>query len=84
MPTQIKNSMKLEIINCRSIVNKHVELEALLHVQNLDLLIGTESHLIEVVMSSEVFPLQYNTYRHDKNRHGCGVFILVRSDSLLL
>ena len=68
---------------CRSIVNKHVELEALLHVQNLNLLIGTESHLDEGVMSSEIFPPQYNiylTYRHDRNRHGGGVFILVRSD----
>ena len=39
---QIKKSMKLAIVNCRSIVNKHTELEALLHVQNLDLLIGTK------------------------------------------
>ena len=80
MPTQIKNSMKLAIINCHNIVNKHIELEALLHVQNLDLLIGTESHLDEAVMSSEVFPPQNNTYHHDRNRHGGGVFILVRSD----
>ena len=73
--------MKLAIINCRSIVNKHTELEALLHVQNLDLLIGTESHLDETVMSSEVFHHSIlRTYRHDRNRHGGGVFILVRSD----
>ena len=51
--------MKLAIINCRSIVNKCTELEALLHVQNLDLLIGTESYLDETVLSSEVFPSQY-------------------------
>ena len=72
--------MKLAIINCRRVVNKHAELEALLHIQNLDLLIGTESYLNETVMSSEVFSPQYNTYRHDRNRHGGGVFILVRSD----
>ena len=47
--------MKLAIIICRSIVNKCTELEALLHVQNLDLLIGTESYLDETVLSSQVF-----------------------------
>ena len=72
--------MKLAIINCRSIVNKCTELEALLHVQNVDLLIGTESYLDETVLSSEVFPSQYTVYRQDRNRHGGGVFILVRSD----
>ena len=72
--------MKLAIINCCSIVNKCTELEALLHVQNLDLLIGTESYLDEIVLSSEVFPSQYIVYRQDRNRHGGGVFILVRSD----
>ena len=50
--------MKLAIINCRSIANKYAELEALLDIQNLDLIIGTESHLDETVMSSEVFPSQ--------------------------
>ena len=48
--------MKPVIVNCRSIVNKHTELEALLYVQNF---IGTESHLDETVISSEVFPSQY-------------------------
>ena len=47
--------MKLAIINCRSIVNKYAELEALLNVQNLDLLIGTESHLDEAVMCLQKF-----------------------------
>ena len=72
--------MKLAIVNCHSIVNKHTELEALLHVHNLDLLICTESHLDETVISSENFPSQYTTYHHDRNRHGGGVFILVRND----
>ena len=72
--------MKLAIINCHSIVNKCTELEALLHIQNLNLRIGTESYLDETVTSSEVFPSQYTAYRQDRNRHGGGVFILVKSD----
>ena len=72
--------MKLAIINYRSIANKHVELEALLHVQNKDLLVGTESHTDETVTSSEVFPSQYATYHHDRNRPDNGVFISVRSE----
>ena len=47
--------MKLEIINCRSTVNKCAELEALLHVQNLDLFIGTESYLDEQSCPQNIF-----------------------------
>ena len=77
---KIKKSMKLALINCRSVVNKQSELDALLYLQNLDILLGTESYLDDTIMSSEVFPSRYTTYRHDRNRHGGGVFILVRSD----
>ena len=72
--------MKLAIINCRSIVNKCAELETLLHVHNLDLLIGTESFLDETIISSEIFPSHFTVYRNDRNRHGGGVFILVRNE----
>ena len=44
------------------------------------LLLGTESDLDETALSSEVFPTQYTTYCHNRNRHSGGVFILVRSD----
>ena len=47
--SNMKKSMKLAIINCCSVVNKHIELEVLLHIQNFDLLVGTESHLDEIM-----------------------------------
>ena len=41
---------------------------------------GTESHLNESILNSEVFPTNYHVYRKDRNIHGGGgVFILVKS-----
>ena len=59
---KIKKPMKLTIINCYSIANKYIKLEALLYIQNLDLLVGTESHLDETVTSSEIFSSKYTIY----------------------
>ena len=44
------------------------------------LLCGTESHLNESILNSEVFPANYHVYRKDRNIHGGGVFILVKSN----
>lgn len=63
-------------MNCHSICNKQAEFEALLTLQNIDILIGTESYLDNTVLNSEVFSVVYNIDRFDRNRHGVGVFIL--------
>ena len=76
----IKQSLKLVIANCRSIVNKHAGLETLLQVQKLDLFVGTESHLDEAILSSEIFSSHYTVYQNDRNWHGGGVFILVNNE----
>jgi len=68
------------IANCCSVNNKKADLEALLHLYNVDLFIGTESHLDGTILDSEIFPKNYQVYRKDRNRHGDGVFILVRTD----
>ena len=57
-------------------VNKHVDLEVFLRLQNIQLVIGTESHLNESFLNFEVFPSGYTVYRKDRNIHGGGVFIL--------
>ena len=58
-------------------VNKHVDIEVFLRLQNIQLVMGTESHLNESFLNSEVFPSGYTVYRKDRNIHGGGVFILV-------
>jgi len=72
------SNLNLAIINCRSVCNKQAELNVFLALQNIDIFIGTESHLDNSILNSEVFPNTYNTYRCDRNRHGGGVFILIR------
>ena len=74
---KVKNFKRLAIVNCCSVVNKHVDLEVFLRLQDIKLLMGTESHLSESFLNSEVFPSGYTVYRKDRNIHGGGVFILV-------
>jgi len=74
------SSFQMIIANCCSINNKIADLEALLHLHNVDLFIGTESHLDGTILDSEIFPKNYQVNRKNRNRHGGGVFILVRTD----
>ena len=46
---------------------------------NIDILIGTESHLDNSISSAEIFPKTFNTYWNDRNIHGGGVFISVKT-----
>ena len=48
-----------------------------LKIQNIHLVMGSESHLDGSVFDSEVFPSNYAVYRKDRNIHGGGVFVLV-------
>ena len=78
-PSQIKENLlqRLAIVNFCSVTNKQAELEAFLTVNNIQFLLGTESHLDESITNSEIFPSHYYVYRKDRNIHGGGVFILV-------
>ena len=72
-------NLSLVIINCCSITNKKLELETLLSLYNIDILIGTESHLDNSIFNSEIFPSGYSIFRKDRDRHGGGVFILIKN-----
>ena len=67
------------IVNCCSITNKKLELETLISIHNIDILIGTESHLDDSILNSEIFLPSFSVYRNDRNKHGGGVFILVKN-----
>ena len=64
-----KNNFKLAIINCQSIVNKYINLQALITLEEIDLILAAESHLDHTIANSEVFSLNFNVYRKDSNRH---------------
>ena len=71
-------NLNLAIANCCSIANKQVELEQFLISHQVDIFLGTESHLDSSVLNAEVFPNHYNVYRKDRNKYGGGVFIIIR------
>jgi hypothetical protein len=65
-------------MNCQSICNKGIELEALLQSVQPDLVIATESWLKPAIGNPELFPANYVVYRRDRpGQDGGGVFILV-------
>jgi len=46
--------------------------------KDIDILVGTESHLDDTILSSEMLPNNFCTYRKDRNSNGGGVFISVK------
>ena len=50
------SKLSLLIVNCYSITNKKLKLETLILLHNIDILIGTESHLDDSILISEIFP----------------------------
>ena len=83
-----KTNLRVANINCQSVRNKSTELQTALSYIKPDLVCGTESWLEGVkpgkppttgpnsVLSSEIFPEDYNVFRNDRNLKGGGVFIL--------
>ncbi|MCS5550755.1 MAG: reverse transcriptase domain-containing protein [Gammaproteobacteria bacterium] len=82
-----KRNLRIMTVNCRSIKDKRQEFETALHYLKPDIVCATESWLKgikpgknptkDAILSSEIFPPQYNVYRNDRGTIGGGVFILV-------
>lgn len=78
----IKRSLKILIVNCRSIVDKKLEYENMVTSTNPDIIIGTESWLKPKHFDNEIFhpDLGYTPYRRDRKKQaGGGVFIAVKN-----
>ena len=75
----VLSDLKLSIANFCSVVNKQVQLETFITNNDIDIIIGTESHLNKTILSSEIFPNNFQTYRKDRNSYGGGVFVSVKS-----
>ena len=63
-----------------NVYNKETELDTFLSYNDLDILLGKESHLDTSIFNSKIFPDFYNIYRKDRNRQGGGVFIMVKDN----
>ena len=77
-----KGEIKLAVANFCAVTNKQSELVTFLNLHDIDILCGTESHLYETILNSELFPQNFNVFRNDRNIYGGGVFIMVK-DTLL-
>ena len=72
-----KGSIKMAIVNCRSIKGKSSLLTAFIETEEPDILIGNESWLDPSICSAEIFPHHLQVFRRDRNSHGGGVFIAI-------
>jgi len=77
--TNPAGSICCAVMNVHSIVEKRFDLCAYLAAYQIDILAVTETFLDDSIHDSLVVPFGYVIYRHDRNRHGGGVLILVRS-----
>lgn len=66
-------------MNCRSVVNKPVELEGLLVAHDAEFALLTETWLSDDIFDSEFVPANYRVFRKDRDRRGGGVAILFKS-----
>ena len=78
----VKRSLKILVVNCRSIVDKKQEYENLITSTSPDIVIGTESWLKARHYDDEIFDLLlgYTPFRRDRQEQtGGGVFIAVKN-----
>jgi len=72
-----KRNLNILCLNCCSIrrVSKCNQLAALIDLHDIDIVLGTESHIDQSFLSSEILPKSYNLLRKDRCLGGGGVFI---------
>ena len=76
--------LRISVCNFRSIWNKQKLLGNYLHQNDIDILIGSESHLSCNIKNSEFLPEHYLASRKDRNKDGKGGVIIIYKDTLLV
>ena len=74
------NPLKVIVVNCQSVQAKKSSLVSLVSQYTPDIIVGTESWLTPAVNSSEIFPSNYNIYRHDRPDGYGRVFLACKSN----
>ncbi len=77
--TQNNQSIKIMLVNCRSLKSerKRFDLQDLIEAHKPDIICGQESHIDNTFTNGEIFPPGYNVSRKDRNINGGGVFVAV-------
>lgn len=79
MDTNEGKSLVVLQVNCRSVVNKSLNLWNIIEIYNADIVIGTESWLSVDISNAEIFRGDYAVFRRDRGSRGGGVFICVKN-----
>ena len=69
-------SLKVVTVNFQSIYNKKDELSSYLIENDVEIVLGSETHLSPSVNSAEVLPPMYTSYRRDRADGWVGVIII--------
>ena len=79
--TDLNNNNNLSVLyfNARSIQNKIAEFQARVDIEKPHIIAITESWLDDSFNDGEVFPTEYSVFRNDRNTHGDGVALGIRS-----
>ena len=77
------NNWSILYYNARSILPKHDELCLVVEVNNPDIVCIVESWLGHDVRDQEIAIPNYNIFRLDRNRHGGGILIILRTPTSL-
>ncbi len=73
------HNLRCRSLNARSIVNKRIQLSAILESEDLDVLAVNETFLGEEILDSEIVGDSYRVFRNDRNRQGGGVMLSINS-----
>jgi hypothetical protein len=74
------NNISILYFNSRSVKNKIPEIQSRVVNENYDVIAITESWLDDSCFDGEIFPSNYHVFRNDRNSHGGGVLLAIKSD----
>ena len=81
--TKTAERLTLAVFNFQGIMNKLTNLENFIHDHKIDILIGSETHLKEKNLTSEIVPDKYTAARKDRPEGKGGVIIIFKEELII-
>ena len=75
--------LRIMTVNFQSIWGKKEELELALVENNIDIVIGCETHLDPSINDTEFLPTNYCSFRRDREDGWGGVIIIIKNDFII-
>ena len=77
---KIPKQLRILVVNLQSIWGKKEQVEQALIESEIDVVIGSESHLDPSIKDSEFLPMAYTCFRRDRNDSKGGVIIIAKKE----